>query len=67
MLDPIKFETAVIGVRADGALSIALLRFLPEPHDMELTCVALVECSPEAATAMCEGVSSALFTDGTRR
>jgi hypothetical protein len=66
MIVPTRFETAIVGVRPDGALSIALLAPLPAPHAAVATCVALLECSTETALAMCAAVPGSLGRDAAK-
>jgi hypothetical protein len=58
-MSPVAFETSVVA-RADGELVIALMSRLGPPFERERTCVVLLKCSIEAATALCEGVGSAV-------
>jgi hypothetical protein len=60
----LSFDTAVVGRCEDGALSIALLQRLEPPHDGQRACVAIIECSPETAAALCRQVSSIVSIEG---
>lgn len=56
-MTPITFRSAIVSRRQDGTLVIALLDKLPAPLAGIDTCVALLECTPEAAAALCADVA----------
>jgi hypothetical protein len=63
VIRPIFFEASVVGMTADGKLSIALLDDLGFPHNGVSVCVVLLECAPETAIALLKNVGSALESD----